>query len=450
MVSLNSFKMDNINNKCAKFNNLISMNEVFWCNDKYNDDYKNLEISLEEILDAERRFERFAPFIEEAFPETKNSKGIIESTLIKIDKMKSKLEELYEVKIKGELYCKCDNNLPISGSIKARGGIYEVLKYAESLVLERNMISIDDNYKKLNNDEFKNFFSKFSIVVASTGNLGLSIGIISKKFGFNVRVHMSKDAKKWKKDLLRNIGAKVVEHDGDYSTTVRFARNEFKKHKNSHFVDDENSRDLFLGYSVAALRLKNQLEEKNIEVDSNHPLFVYLPCGVGGAPGGITFGLKRIFKENVHCFFAEPTHSPCMLLGLMTGMHDKVNVKRYGIDNITDADGLAVGKPSGFVGNILEKEISGIYTVDDSELYKLLFYANEVEELRLEPSALTGFIGPIKLNQSPEGHEYINARNLTNSMESSTHIVWATGGNMVPENIMNDYLTKGYNIAKNL
>lgn len=425
-------------------NKLISLEEVFWLNpniEKFELGMKKLPLTQDDVMDAEERLKRFTPYIAKVFPETEKLNGIIESPLVDIPSMKQSLEQKEQSPILGKLLLKCDSHLPISGSIKARGGIYEVLKHAEELALQHQLLTIQDDYSILDSDRFRNFFSQYSIAVGSTGNLGLSIGIMSAKLGFNVTVHMSADAKQWKKDLLRSKNVTVVEYEADYSKAVEVGRAQAEGDPTCYFVDDENSHDLFLGYAVAASRLKKQLEELEITIDENHPLIVYLPCGVGGGPGGIAFGLKLLYQDHVHCFFAEPTHSPCMLLGLMTGLHDKVSVQDVGIDNVTDADGLAVGKPSGFVGKVIEPLLSGNYTVSDEQMYKLLKELVDTEGIYLEPSALAGMIGPTKLYN--EGIDYLLKYNLVKKMSKSTHIVWGTGGSMVPEEVMNQYYQKG-------
>lgn len=428
---------------------LIDLKETTW----FNPNVTATEIALNDVGlsqadvdDASARLARFAPFICRVFPQTESSNGMIESPLQPIPEFQKQYAQRKQQELFGNLWIKLDSHLPISGSIKARGGIYEVLKHAETLAIKAGLLSTADDYAKLDSPEFRDFFGQYQIAVGSTGNLGLSIGIMGATLGLKVTVHMSADARQWKKDKLRSHGVTVVEHQSDYSLAVEEGRKQAEQDPNCYFIDDENSTNLFLGYAVAASRLKTQLHDKGVKVDTNHPLFVYLPCGVGGGPGGVAFGLKLAFGDAVHCIFAEPTHSPCMLLGVYTGLHDAVSVQDFGIDNITAADGLAVGRPSGFVGKAMQRLIDGYYTVQDEELYALLALLERTESLRLEPSALAGVPG-ITHVLSTDASEYQERIQLTpDRLANATHLVWATGGSMVPAAEMDLYLSKGNQI----
>jgi D-serine dehydratase len=405
--------------------------ETVWIN-THRDQPENQSFTLEDIQDAENRLKRFAPFIQKAFPETAESNGIIESPLLDI----SRTLQMYPSYTPGKFLLKADSHLPVSGSIKARGGIYEILHHAEKLVLENKMLSIEDNYSILCEERFQSFFAKHRIAVGSTGNLGLSIGIISRALGFEVTIHMSSDAKSWKKNMLREKGAQVIEYVADYSVAVKNGRKQAELDPMTYFVDDENSTTLFLGYATAALRLKKQLDEMNICIDKHNPLFVYLPCGVGGAPGGITFGLKEIYGDDVHIFFAEPVEAPCMFLGILTGKHDEISVTEIGLTNQTEADGLAVGRPSGLVCKAVGHLISGFYTLDDKHLYKYLKRLYIGNHVKIEPSSAIALAGFEKIAAS----NYLEEKGFNS--HKITHIAWATGGNMVPDSEFQQWLIK--------
>ena len=411
--------------------------EVFWLNERADEDRK-LEFGMSDIEDAEARLARFAAYIQAAFPETEKSKGIIESPLREIPEMKKELEKM--TGCEGRLFLKMDSHLPVSGSIKARGGIYEVLKFAEKVAMEHGLLKEDDDYSKLMSDECMKLFSNYSVAVGSTGNLGLSIGIISAKLGFKVTVHMSADAREWKKALLRSKGVTVVVYEDDYQKAVAEGRKIAAGDDKCHFVDDEGSLDLFMGYSVAAKRIVKQFEDAGIVCDDEHPVFVYIPCGVGGAPGGVTFGLKEIYGKNMHVLFAEPTHAPCMTLGLATGLNDGIACSDIGLDGKTAADGLAVGRASRLVGDIMSTLIEACFTIEDDKLYPFLTKLADSEGIFIEPSACASFTGPMHVT---ENLKRLSDKNLKSKMKNATHILWATGGSMVPEAEMRSYYEQG-------
>lgn len=427
--------------QCPNLADVIATKPAFWINPEiksFSQVLPKLGFNRTDVKDAADRLERFRPYIARAFPETATSHGMIESPLKKTSAMHSVIEDYYNLTIPGTLFVKLDSHLPISGSIKARGGIYEILKFAETMAIENDLVKMTDNYEVFDSVQFQEFFRQYSIIVGSTGNLGLSIGIIGAKLGLRVTVHMSADAKAWKKEMLRSKGVSVIEHDADYSIAVAEGREQAKADPLCHFVDDESSRDLFLGYAVAAERLKDQLHEQAISVDSENPLYVYLPCGVGGGPGGVTFGLKLAFGDNVHCFFGEPTQSPAMLVGLSTGLHDAISAQQLGIENRTIADGLAVSRPSGLVCQTMQQILTGIFTVLDDDMYRLLVLLAQSEGIHLEPSALVGFSGFSRIGQVFE-----KIALSIEKQQRATHLVWATGGSMVPDPVWQDYFNQG-------
>jgi D-serine dehydratase len=241
---------------------------------------------------------------------------------------------------------------------------------------------------------------------------------------------MSSHAREWKKARLRAQGVCVIEHEGDYLEALARGRLTSKGAALRHFIDDEDSETLLYGYATAARELGLQLVAAGRVVDAKHPLFVYLPCGVGGAPAGIALGLSALFGRHVHCIYAEPLEAPCMLSALAGGDVAR-SVYDVGLSGITQADGLAVPRASQFAARLSRHVAAGVYTISDDTLFEHLRLAYEILGLRLEPSAAAGFEGAVRFSgESGHGHK------------NTTHVVWTTGGGFVPDDDFAGYLQR--------
>ncbi|WP_454720788.1 MULTISPECIES: D-serine ammonia-lyase [Cupriavidus] len=404
-------------------------------------------ISLVDVTSAQARFRRFAPLLARLFPELAATQGVIESEIVAVPAMQ---RSLGLDAAHGRLFVKGDHGLPVAGSIKARGGIHEVLEFAERLALREGLIGAGrerpEDYLALGGPAARALFGRYQVAVGSTGNLGLSIGVMAAALGFRAVVHMSADAKPWKKARLRDRGVEVVEHAGDYEQAVAAGRRQAEQDAFAYFVDDERSLSLLLGYAAAALHLRDQLAAAAIRVDAAHPLFVYLPCGVGGAPAGITFGMRQLFGPHVHCFFAEPVQSPCFLVQMMAGKGNP-SVYDFGLTNRTEADGLAVPRASELAAAVMAPLLSGVFTVADETLFVDLARLLHTEGLRIEPSAAAGFGGPRMLCETDAGRDYLARHGLAARMPQATHLVWTTGGLFVPPAEYDGFLARAAALA---
>ena len=105
-----------------------------------------------------------------------------------------------------------------------------------NMVCSRRMMTIA--YSLLMNS--KNFSANSKFRLAPQAIWVCSIGIMSAALGFHVIVHMSADAKQWKKrPAFARRGAEVVEYADDYSKAVEVGRKNSDADPNSYFVDDE-------------------------------------------------------------------------------------------------------------------------------------------------------------------------------------------------------------------
>ena len=128
----------------------ILMDEVvFWFNPKnstYKGSQKNSPFTPSFLQEASERFTRFAPLLTQLFPDLTSLQGKIDSPLIPVPQYQLLMEKMFKKVIPGKIWIKGDHALPISGSIKARGGFYAVLKYAETLALQSRLLHEKDNY----------------------------------------------------------------------------------------------------------------------------------------------------------------------------------------------------------------------------------------------------------------------------------------------------------------
>lgn len=360
---------------------------------------------------AQNRYMRFMPFLAESFPETAARKGIIESELYDISDFAKEINSSFE----GKLFLKDDAHLTVGHSVTSRGTMHEVMHITENLLQKNKLLAPTENYSKLNSSEIREFLSNYEIHAVELENLSMSAGILAAKLGFKTIIHLSKDECDEKKNYLINQGIKIEEYDSDYSTAVNETNSYCENKDNRFFIGNNDSKDNFFGYSVAALRLKVQLNKAHVLVDENHPLFVYIPSPIPEAACGIAFGLKQLMGNDVHCFFVDKTYTS------------------------------SLNEASSFVKSMSESIISGTFTVSGKSTIDYFKKLRLNKNITLRPTSCMGFKA-IEAFKDTGLQSYLEKHNLSDKLENSAHIVWAVFGE-TSEQALSDKIEDEYDLV---
>ncbi len=116
-----------------------------------------------------------------------------------------------------------------------------------------------------------------------------------------------------------------------------------------------------------------------------------------------------------------------MLLGVYTGLHDEIAVQDLGIDNVTAADGLAVGRV-GFVGRAMETSARRVLYPFKSKHVRHARLAAQ-ERIRLEPSALAGMAGPLRVQADANVTHRVGDRRRHGAGRRRWRSIWRKGSN---------------------
>jgi len=168
-----------------------------------------------------------------------------------------------------ELYFKCEN-LQRSGSFKIRGAVNAVF-------------CLSDN--EANN----------GVVTVSSGNHGTALSLAAKIRGINATVVLPKNALPFKRNLIENLGAKIVECEAQVESREKTLL-EVQKATGATVIHPYNDYRIISGQGTVALELLEQVPDLDM---------VLVPIGGGGLISGIAVAVSEITPK-INVVGAEP------------------------------------------------------------------------------------------------------------------------------------------------
>ena len=197
------------------------------------------------------------------------------------------------------------------------------------------------------------------VVVASTGNMALSVSAYSEIAGIEAITFVGSGANRNKIDMIKNKGGKIVEVEGDFNDALVEAE-KFAKKSGAFLVGD---------YLYRKEGQKGVIFEVIDQLSYNVPDYVFVPVGNGTLisatfKGGYEYKLAGLIDRYPKIIAVQARGADPIYRYFRTGVLRKVSVK-------TKADAIAVGLPT-YADQAIEavKGTGGdVITVGEKEIF---------------------------------------------------------------------------------
>jgi threonine dehydratase len=206
------------------------------------------------------------------------------------------------------------------------------------------------------------------LVCASAGNFGQGLAYAARSHGVEVHVWTASDANPFKLARMRQLGARVHVHDGDFDDAKEAGRLDAQQ-RDWHFVEDGVEAAIAEGAGTIALELG--------ELDA-----LVVPVGNGSLINGIGRWLRHRHPAT-RLIAAGAVGAPAMEIAWRTGAMDPAPAD-------TIADGIAARVPVPQALELMRELVDDFWLVDDDGIVEAMRLVFEHEGLVVEPAGAAG------------------------------------------------------------
>jgi len=242
-----------------------------------------------------------------------------------------------------ELYFKCEN-LQRSGSFKIRGAVNAVL-------------CLSDN--EANN----------GVVTVSSGNHGTALSLAAKIRGINATVVLPKNALPFKRNLIENLGAKIVECEAQVESREKTLL-KVQKATGATVIHPYNDYRIMSGQGTVALELLEQVPDLDM---------VLVPIGGGGLISGIAVAVSEITPK-INVVGAEPALAD----DARQSFEQKILIPSNYPDTVADGLRTSLGTKT---FPIILKYVKKIITAPEEKILPMMNMMTENLNNNIEPSS---------------------------------------------------------------